>query len=150
MEGKEPGHHGCAEGSLPSSRHSLAPRPAAFRAEGGNSGPFAQIGLLNGEEGERNERASGTPETPPCPIFGRRFRTHRPWTLGRGRSSPLFSTSPPATCPLAMSSQHQSLKHLHWEAMCERGQNWEQPSLSTFIVLFTSIAIKVMAIFLST
>lgn len=62
---------------------------------------------------------------------------------------PIFHISP-ATCPLAISSQHQSLKHLHWEAMCERGQNWEQPSLSTFIVLFTSIAIKVMAIFLST
>lgn len=149
MEGKGPGRHGCAEDSRPSSRHSLALRPAAFWAEGGNSGPFAQVGLLNGEEGERNERAPGTPETPPCPISGRWFRTRRQWTLGRGRSSPtIFHTSP--LCPLAMSSHHQSLKHLKWEAMCERGQNWEQPSLSTLTVLFTSITIKSTAVFLST
>lgn len=49
MEGKGPGRHGCAEGSLSSSRRTLAPRPAAFWAEGENSGRFAQVGLLNGE-----------------------------------------------------------------------------------------------------
>lgn len=69
--------------------------------------------------------------------------------LEGGDLPPLFSTPPPL-CPLAMSSHHQSLKHLKWEAMCERGQNWEQPSLSTLTVLFTSITIKSTAVFLST
>ena len=74
------------------------------------------------------------------PYFWQMVQKPQPVDPWKGEIFPaIFHISSAPTCPLAMSSQHQSLKHLNWEAMYERGQNWEQPSLSTFIVLFFSV-----------